>query len=79
MQVDGNQGGSAQRGGGRAVLGMVLWSGAALAQSGGGPLNFLDSIFNPSKGNQPAPVRRRHPAPAARRPGAVRTAPPAIR
>jgi membrane-bound lytic murein transglycosylase B len=38
-----------------AVLGMVLWSGAALAQSGGGPLNFLDGIFSPSKGNQAAP------------------------
>jgi peptidoglycan lytic transglycosylase B len=43
-----------------AVLGVALWSGPALAQSssGGGPLNFLDSIFN-SKGNPAAA-----PAPA---------------
>src|SRR4051812_23901334 len=45
-----------------AALGVALWSGPALAQSssGGGPLNFLDSIFNSSKGN-PAPAS---PAPA---------------
>jgi len=44
-----------------AALGVALWSGPAPAQSssGGGPLNFLDSIFSPSKGNQPAA-----PAPA---------------
>jgi lytic murein transglycosylase len=46
-----------------AVLGVALWSGPALAQSssGGGPLNFLDSIFNSPKGNQAAPSA---PAPA---------------
>jgi lytic murein transglycosylase len=52
-----------------AVLGVALWSGPALAQSssGGGPLNFLDNIFNSSKGN---------PAPAAPAPGGSGAPPP---
>ena len=50
-----------------AVLGVLAlsWAGEVRAQSsGGGPLNFLDSLFNGSKGNQAAPQQPAGPAQA---------------
>src|SRR5437016_5997302 len=60
---------------GAAVLGVIVLSlaGEARAQSsgGGGPLNFLDNLFNGSKGNQTVQQQPAGPAQAAPGPGAA--------
>jgi lytic murein transglycosylase len=58
---------AARRTGALILAAALLASGGARAQSSGGsgPFSFLDNIFSPSKGGQPAPSEQAPGAPAA--------------